>query len=46
MIGDILLFEGAQSSSDCLPVALNSFAGEVLWRAARPGMKLRGGEEE
>jgi hypothetical protein len=45
MIGDILLFEGTQSRSGCLTVALDSFAGNVPWRAAQLGIKLRGSEE-
>jgi hypothetical protein len=45
MIGDILLFEGTQSRTGCLTVALDSFAGNVPWRPARLGIKLRGSEE-
>jgi hypothetical protein len=45
MIGDILLLEGTQSRTGCLPVALHSFVGNVFWWATRLGIKLSGSEE-
>src|SRR5829696_4457332 len=45
MIDDILQFEGTQSRTSCLTVALDSIAGNGPRRAARPGIKLRGSED-